>query len=110
MKAQLRFAPKRKLHLHGATISHRHGFNVYVQPTEDLLEEELAEYCRDNWNEVAEAPESQDPPQEPPENDADCIETYFQFSEWHDEHLDYDTHEVSVAALMKALRAKVTPA
>jgi hypothetical protein len=64
-----------------AAIDHKHGTNLYASETEAGLYQQLAEYCRDYWD--------QDGPNEPiPSDDREIIKTYFDHqaehgSEWH---------------------------
>jgi hypothetical protein len=52
-----------------ATISHKFGDNVYVSKTKEGLNKQVADFCREWWNEI--------PNVEIPETDDDIIEIYF---------------------------------
>jgi hypothetical protein len=54
-----------------ATISHKHGTNFYVDHTEELLQKQIADFVRENWNlECIEG--------EIPDNDDEAVEQYFE--------------------------------
>ena len=57
--------------VHIAVVSHRHGMNVYAATTKERLEKQVADYCRNSWDDFVEED------QEPPKKDADVIDVYF---------------------------------
>ena len=63
------------MQIHIAIIDHKHGRNVYATTTDDGLDSQIADYCREWWK--------RDGPTEPmPEDRAALIERYF---DWCDE-------------------------
>lgn len=64
-----------------ASVSHRHGGNVYAATTRALLEREVARYCREWWKEIGD-----DPAPSPDMTDDQIISTYFDAQE--DEFLE----------------------
>lgn len=72
-----------------AVISHKHGVNFYAAETEDLLDGEIATFCRDYWSDVADIAELD----EPPKDDKEVIGIYF---ECHpDETLEKGSTEIT---------------
>lgn len=75
--------------LHTCTVTHRHGINVYTDWTEEGLDRQVANYCRDDWGEIRGLPGIAN---DPPPNDRACIEAYFEARLQHcndDEYTDY---------------------
>jgi len=60
----------RKITVYVATISHRHGDNVYVSRTEEGLNKQVANFCREWWHEIDDAVTI-------PKDDNEVIELYF---------------------------------
>ena len=90
-----------------ASISHTHGTEVFFALTEERLEEKLAEYCRDNWDEVLTYNDDceDDVPETPPDDDEKCVSIYFDHSEDHQEFLErYDNQDVSLLDVIGVLR------
>ncbi len=78
------------LEIHTASIEHKHGTNTYAALSAAALDAKVAEYCRDNWNEIS----SDEPPSADEMSDADLISRYF--DEVHEEFLDTSTEKVEV--------------
>ena len=53
-----------------ATISHRHGFNVYAATTHDSALGLVADYCREWWPDI-------DAKGSPPADDNEAVNRYF---------------------------------
>lgn len=58
--------------IHVGVINNRQGFELYLATTEDGLNKQLANYCRDWWADGMAAD------QDPPKTDKRAIELYFQ--------------------------------
>lgn len=66
-----------KIKLYAATISHKHGLNFYASHSESDLISQLADYCREYWDEIRgdeEVPDDFDKI-----NDNEIVNTYFEF-------------------------------
>ena len=53
-----------------ATINHEYGTNVYASKTREELNKQIADFCREWWNESVDD-------SEPPESDEEVIDIYF---------------------------------
>lgn len=84
--------------IYTCVITHRHGTNVHATLTEDELDSEVAEYCRDCWDEIEGLP---DVPDKPPTDNRECIEIYF------DAHNDRGDGEYAEYSEMKLKDAPI---
>jgi hypothetical protein len=74
--------------IYTAVIYHRHGLNHYGDVSEDGLRSQLADYCREWWGETAIIDH------DPPADDADVIEEYFEANQ--EEYIDSSTVDLPV--------------
>jgi len=82
-----------------ATISHKHGHNFYVDTTDDGLTKQMAQYCRDCWDEVSDHDEVPDDHTGIP--DQMVIDFYFE----HNDQEYIDVHDsAKVPGLKTALK------
>lgn len=76
-------------------VTHRHGTNLYAGATEADVTLQLAEYCRDFWDEI---PDPDVCVQDPPADDSDCITAYFKGFEEYGFTESYDIEAVELVA------------
>lgn len=86
-------AVQSKMEVHVAEISHKHGVNSYTATTAAQLASEIAEYCRDYWNDARAYDESL-PETSTDMDDDDVIGAYFEAVP--DEYLDRSTSTIVV--------------
>lgn len=58
-------------------IAHRYGNNAYASRTEDELYGQLANYCREWWDDSFLHGVKIDADKNPPEDDFECVKMYF---------------------------------
>lgn len=73
-RRQLLLNPSQTITIYAANVDHRHGQNSYCALTKAQLDDQIAEYCRENWSEI-------DIHQDPPDSASDTIERYFDVSD-----------------------------
>lgn len=86
--------PSRKPDTYVLTISHRHGDDTTLHPTEEAARAALAEFARQWWHEIADydgraAPGVTGPP---PDDDDEAIRIYF-------EHQDDESYTITPATM-----------
>ena len=69
LEQALKDAETRKLTVHVAVIKHKHGHDVYTDTSEEGLDKQLAEYCREWWSDMGMEAEDL--------SDEDTINKYF---------------------------------
>lgn len=95
--------------VHVGRVSHKHGENIYVAADDDGLTMQVAEYCRENWDdEVGEYAEDQFPELM---TDKEIVEAYFDLCSNHEieEYLDTSVEEVKARLIPKTEEVPVTP-
>ena len=63
-----------------AAVTHKHGTDLYADPTYEGMMKQLAAYCR-LWWEDTQTDTSEDCDKEPPSEDSDCVREYFRLVE-----------------------------
>lgn len=67
--------------LHVAEISHRYGRDLYPAISKEAMRTQVADYCKENWDEEALGSMSDYP------SDAEVVERYFEGSDFFQESL-----------------------
>jgi len=78
--------------IHTAAVEHEDGLNIYAALSDEELTEQLAAYCRKWWDDIR-LSSPDELPEEPPEDDEKCVETYFEVTSergWDGEYLTID--------------------
>lgn len=100
MQAIINYNNNIKVQVYCANISHKQGNDFFIEVSREKLINSVAEYCRENWNELLLTEEDNI---EIPEDNEECIDLYFSYNDFHNEFVDYINTELDLVDVISQL-------